>query len=138
MAGDVKYLVNFTLYGWICQSSEVSWETIHANRFLFSNCMTCTMFKKVCKSVSDLKRHMLHNHQIPSADLINLVGRASFLCYICFRLCGSTAGLMNHLRRHECWGVDGKCMRLWDSNDYIVAIYIYIYIYILNASELSI
>ena len=39
----------------------------------------------------------------------------SFLCYICFRLCGSAMRLMSHLRGHERKVADGGSMRLWET-----------------------
>ena len=38
--------------GWRCQLSEILWDSIHANRFLSWNIVTCTMFIKVFKLVS--------------------------------------------------------------------------------------
>ena len=55
-----------------------------------------------CKSISGLKRHsMVHMHQISQTDPIDLVRRASFPCFICFKLCGSATVLMDHLKRRE-------------------------------------
>ena len=63
-----------------------------------TNNVSCAICKKVCKSASGLKRHMVvHKHQILSSDS---TGRTSFLCHICMQLCRSAAGLMSHLRAH--------------------------------------
>ena len=69
----------------------------------------CTMSNKFCLSVSGLKRLMLvYKRQIPQTDLIDQVGRASFLAYICFRLYESAAVLISHLRGHELRDADGE------------------------------
>ena len=53
----------------ICQSLEISWETIRAQIFLSRNNEACIMYNKVSKSISGLKRDTVVNkHQIPQAD----------------------------------------------------------------------
>ena len=80
--------------------------------FLSVNNVTCTC-NKVYKSVSGHQRYkVVHKHQIIQTDQINIVGRASFLCHICFRLCGSVAELMDHLRGHKRSYTDGGGVRL--------------------------
>ena len=75
-----------------------------------TNNVSCAICKKVCKSASGLKRHMVvHKHQLLSSDS---TGRTSFLWHMCMQLCGSAAGLMSHLRAHERKGYAGEVIGL--------------------------
>ena len=88
-----------------------------------------TMRYKVCKSVSGLKRHMVvHKHLILKTDPITLVGRASFLRYICFRLCEIFDWIGKSLEGIWAVGSDGEWnyeRRQWSGRDYAVDIYVY-------------
>ena len=59
-----------------------------------------------------IKLHTVtYKQQISLAGPIDLVGRLSFLCHICFRIYESSAKLMSHSRRHEWRSVDGGGVR---------------------------
>ena len=61
---------------------------------------TCIVCKKVCKSISGLKRHMnTHKDVLQQPDPINPV-KTAFVCHLCYRPCKSAAGLRSHLRAH--------------------------------------
>ena len=55
---------------------------------------------------------MVHKHHILSSDSSDSTGRTTFLCHICFKLCGSAAGLMSDLRAHARKGSGGGVMGL--------------------------
>ena len=87
-------------------------QSVPTGLFPVTDDMTCSMCYKVYKSVYTPKRHTVVNkYWISQSNLIDLVERVSFLCPFCFRLSGSTAGLIIYLRVHEQWGADGVSLR---------------------------
>ena len=84
--------------GWKCQTcgrillSKVGYlnhRKSHQGQFMQTpgiNDVSCAICNKACMSASGLKRHMVvHKHKIVSSDTM---GRTSFLCHICIKLCG--------------------------------------------------
>ena len=93
IAGDVKHAIGFYF---LRLNMSIIGSLMHTGFSPGTDNVTCTMWNKVYKSVSGLKRHtVVHKHQILQADPIDLVGRVSFLCYICFRLRRSALGEMS-------------------------------------------